>query len=466
MFSWSVAASCFSVFYGLLQLSVASKYLERSDFGVYSIISIVIGFGLVLSDVGISSGFMQKKDICENDIGSAIFVSAIQSTLVCLLIFLLFPVICDYYNNNDINNYHKVVALIFACNPFISIGLSYEQKKYKIKLISIIEIFAGTIAFIIFIIILIYGKGVDALIWGSFSAVLVKGLLYINLIIKNWGWRVFLKLDYKNLIFFWKISFFQIVSESINYFNVQIDSIIIGKIFGVANLGTYNAAKQLAFRPIGFINPVISRILLPVLAGVRHKNNLLVANLYIEVINGLVVVHGIIFSTLFIFGKEICEIIFKNRWGDVDLYFSILCLYVMQRAISNPVGVLMSVYGENKRIAIWNIGMFFYMPTLVMMSFGLGQKFVPIFLAAGFILAHFPAWYFLVNKVIKINFSTYFCKQSIILLEMIFLFVPIYLYDNFLLKIIHYSISGIFFLLINVNSMRKLKNILSNKFYE
>lgn len=464
MLNWSFAASCLSVFYGLLQINITSGYISREDFGAYSIILIVVGFGLVLSDVGVASGFMQKEKINEFDVGSAFFVAIAQSCIVFLIICALIPLICKFYENDELKNQHVILFVIFLCNPIVSVGLCCEQKKYNIKLISILEIISSTSAFCVFFILVKNNFGINSLLWGAFFPVFLKGLFYLFLLTKNWGKGFFYKVQISQLSYYWKIGFYQVISESINYFNVQIDSIIFGKIFGVADLGTYNAAKQLAFRPAGFINPMILRILMPVLSGAKVVGKNSISIIYRNTINGIIVVHCAIFFALSIFGKEVCKLLLNNRWGDVEFYFSVMCLYVMQRAIGSPVGVLMSVCGENKKIAIWNMCMFLYIPIIIVISFYFGRRFVPVFLVIGFLFAHIPAWYFMVRCAIGTSFSEYFYPQFKILLMALFLFLPVYLHEGFYLKILHYFTAISVFIFLNRKKIICLKSILGGSY--
>ena len=65
---------------------------------------------------------------------------------------------------------------------------------------------------------------------------------------------------------FLKIGVFEVGSQFVNFFNRDLDIIIIGKLFSTELLGGYSLAKQLVYKPAQIINPIATKIANPLLA--------------------------------------------------------------------------------------------------------------------------------------------------------------------------------------------------------
>ena len=74
---------------------------------------------------------------------------------------------------------------------------------------------------------------------------------------------------------FLKIGIFEVGSQVVNYFNRDLDIIIIGKLFSAEILGGYSLAKQLVYRPAQIINPIITKIANPLLAKFQDNIDIL-----------------------------------------------------------------------------------------------------------------------------------------------------------------------------------------------
>lgn len=61
--------------------------------------------------------------------------------------------------------------------------------------------------------------------------------------------------------------------KTLNYLNVQIDTVLIGKLLGVEALGIYFVAKQIIMRVLQLFNPIIARVAFPTMAKIQNDIN-------------------------------------------------------------------------------------------------------------------------------------------------------------------------------------------------
>jgi len=94
---------------------------------------------------------------------------------------------------------------------------------------------------------------------------------------------VFRLSEIKDLI---KFRLFNLEASTMNYFGTNIDTFLIGKILGMNDTGIFFLVKRLVLYPSMIINPIITKVLTPVLA--IYQDNLdKVKELYLKTINFL-----------------------------------------------------------------------------------------------------------------------------------------------------------------------------------
>ena len=63
---WMAVSSIVTAMVGLLRLAILTRFLEKSDFGVVAIITMILGLTQMFSDLGFATAIMHKKDITRN----------------------------------------------------------------------------------------------------------------------------------------------------------------------------------------------------------------------------------------------------------------------------------------------------------------------------------------------------------------------------------------------------------------
>ena len=68
---------------------------------------------------------------------------------------------------------------------------------------------------------------------------------------------------------FLKIGMYQVGGQIVNYFNRDLDILIIGKFFPSDVLGGYSLARELVRRPAAFILPILNKVGAPTLSKIN-----------------------------------------------------------------------------------------------------------------------------------------------------------------------------------------------------
>mgnify|MGYP000070495296 FL=1 len=191
-----------------------------------------------------------------------------------------------------------------------------------------------------------------------------------------------------------------------NFFNRHLDILIIGKFFSQEVLGGYSLAKQLVFRPAQVINPIVTKVAAPALAKFQNNLELLKEN-YLKLVNVVSSVNLVSYFILIVFAPILVEIFYGGGYSNIVLLVRILCVYMVFRAILNPIGSLVVATGRTDIEFVWNIVLLILIPLVLYVSSIFGIVEVTIALTVTMILLFLPSWYFLVRKLCGATLKEY-----------------------------------------------------------
>ena len=166
----------------IIKISVLTRFLEKSDFGLMAIINVVLGFMYLFMNMGFNIGIIHKLKISINEYSSLYFMNILLSLVVLFFVILAAPYIAQFYD--DI----RLIELIYissSCVIISAIGKQFNtilQKKLKFKLIFFIDVISNLINLFVGISLAIYGFGVYALVYSLVASLIIENILYFSLV--------------------------------------------------------------------------------------------------------------------------------------------------------------------------------------------------------------------------------------------------------------------------------------------
>ncbi len=133
--------------------------------------------------------------------------------------------------------------------------------------------------------------------------------------------------------------------QVVNYFNRDLDILLIGKFFSAEILGGYSLAKQLVFRPTQIINPILVKVASPTLA--RFQSNMRkLRDKFLKLIGIVSAINLLIYFAIILFAPLIVKILYGTDYDSIVILVRILSVYMIFRAIGNPIGSLVVATGR------------------------------------------------------------------------------------------------------------------------
>lgn len=401
---WTTLSTLIVAAVAVIKISVLARFLEKSDFGLMALISFVIGFMNLFSDMGLSTAILHKQDIDKKTYASLFWFNLMFSIMLYLILFACSPVLAKFYENPDLSQLISILGINLVLS---GIGIQFktiEIKNLLFKNIGIIEIIAALISLLVAIFLAMKGYGVLSLIYSALVQYVVSNLLYFVIGLRKYGLLFYF--NFHETLPFLKIGSYQVGGQVANYFNRDLDILLIGKFFSPEILGGYSLAKQLVFRPAQVINPILVKVASPTLA--KFQGNIVgLKNNYLKLIRIVSMINIPVYLGIIIFAPFVVQLFYGEGFENIISIVRILSIYMIFRALGNPIGSLVIATGRTDLEFKWNIMNLLIMPIFIYLGSSFGINGVAIALTLTMTLLFVPSWKYLVHKMTNASLIEY-----------------------------------------------------------
>lgn len=351
--AWTSVATVIRSIVALLQVSILTRFLEKEDFGVVAIATLFIGFTQLFLDLGVSVGIMHRHDISPHQYSSLFFINILSGFLLTTFLCILAPFISSLYREPSLT---PILCFLSLTVLFASLGSQHrtvQQKKMRFKYISLIDIFSSFLTLLIAVILAYNDFGVYSLVFSTLFYSAFSNFLYLSLglyLDRNISFHF----NFKEIHYFIKIGFFSIGSQIIDYFSRELDILIMSIIFSKDIIGMYSLCKKLVMSAYGAINPILLKVLTPMLSSIHEDVNR-VRRIYYEIVETVSIVSIPIYSIMAIFSSCIIYNLYGEQYMGSAPVLSLLAILYALSSINNPITSLQTAYGRADLGFYWTI---------------------------------------------------------------------------------------------------------------
>lgn len=376
------------------QMVVLARLLAPADFGLMAMVLATMAFVQVFADLGVSNAIIHHQNISPNQMSSLYWLSVVVGAgLMLALMAFSGGLGALMFNRPDLQ---PILISISASILAVAAGQQLKvmaEKSLRFAILAKIEIAAALAGFIAAICWAWISPSVYALVAGVLTNGVVQTLLLWLLAAD--GWRPALRLRLSEIRPFLKFGGYIMANNLINSFNAQADVLIAGRLFPAATLGVYSLTRSLSLNVAGAINPVITRVGLPVMAKAQHDRAFL-KSIYLKTMRMTASINFPIYIALAVFSEEAVLLIFGSKWIESAPLLTYLAIWGMLRSCGNPVGSLLLAVGRADLQFKWNLALLFAVTPALWAGATFGIAGLAIAQTALMASLLMPTWYFLV----------------------------------------------------------------------
>lgn len=402
---WTTFSTLIKVIIGLFQVLFLAKMVGSSQFGLMSLILVVISIASMFIDFGVSNAIIHHQEITQEELSSLYWVNVFMGFAMMTIIFISSNWIASFYGNLELSPALRLISISFLISGFGQQLKVLAEKKLKFNTIAKIEIASVLIGCIISTCWAIFNPTVLALVAGFIASTLLNVCSFWIFLSDNW--RPQFKVNLNKIQRFIHFGKYTIANNLVNMLHAQADILIGGKFLLSRELGIYSLPRDITLRVSNAINPIVTRVGLPVMATLQNDRASL-NKVYLKTLLMTASVNFPIYISIGLFSQEFIFLLLGKGWEGSSHLLPYFCMWGMIRSTLNPVGGLLFAVGKAKLAFIWN----FLLMLITFPVIWIAAHYGSLGLTIGLILIMssivIPTWLYLVRPICHSGFTEYF----------------------------------------------------------
>lgn len=305
----------------VVSVSVLARLLSPVDYGLIAIVLVIVGFGEIFRDFGLSTAAVQAKHLDPGQRDSLFWLNMAIGLLLGVLAYLVAPLVASIFGNNELESITQLLSITFLIN---GLGAQYRadlNRRMRFRALVATDLCAQFLSLVIAVWLAVSGFGYWSLVAQQLS---LATLILISMVgIGRWlPGRPRRGTNVGELVRFGRNL---VGTQLVGYMNSNVDTVVIALRLGPTSLGIYSRGFQLLMRPLNQLRAPSATVALPVLSRIgedyaRSGRYLVTGQLAL----GYTIIPGLAFAA----GASVplVEVFLGPKWSAVAALFSVLAI--------------------------------------------------------------------------------------------------------------------------------------------
>lgn len=401
---WTTASTITRAVLQILQVAVLARFLSPTDYGLMAIVTVVLSYAGLFSEMGLSTAFVQRQKISQEERSSLYWLSVLVGAALMLLVMLISPFAATFFKEPQL-----VPLLMLVATNFLVIALGQQlriasEKALNFRSVAIIETIAGLVGFAVATVTAWLEWGVYALVAAAMAnAWLTMVLSWLTL---AQGWRPAWRMRWIEVRWYVRFGGAMVLNNVITHVHSTVDLVLGGRMLGASQLGLYSLPRSLLMQIQSMVNPIFTRIGFPLIASIQNDKER-VKQIYLKTMNLTASVNAPIYVAVAIFSPELVWVILGSDWKEAVPLMRILAFWGLWRSFGNPAGSLLFGLGYLKLATRWNAGLMLILPPLIWFGSKWGSLGMACVMAGLMAALFIPMWAILIRPTCFVGFWEY-----------------------------------------------------------
>lgn len=299
---------------------VLARLLLPEDYGLIALVSIFILLANVFVQSGFSNALIQKKDVDEVDFSSVLYLSLFVATILYIILFLASPFIANFYRQPQLLPVLRVLSITLFFGAFNSIQNAYISKNMMFKKLFFSSVGSILVSGTVGIIFSYMGYGVWALVMQQLTnQFMVTAILWFTV-----KWRPRLLFSFKRVRVLFSYGWKLLVSALLDTLDMEIRTLVIGRIYSPVILGYYNRGKQFPQLIVANIDGSIQSVMLPTLSAHQDDKGKVKSMVRRSIVTSTFIIMPMMVG-LAIVAEPLVKILLTDKWLPSVPFLQIFC---------------------------------------------------------------------------------------------------------------------------------------------
>lgn len=322
---------------------VVAWYLGPEEFGLFAVAFSIQALMIILRDGGLANSLIQKKAISDIHLNSVLWAGVVLSMVLAAGLALSARPLAGYYGWPQLAPILWVVTIPIVAQGFGSVQEAQFRKHLRFGRLLLADSGSAVLASVVAIAAVMLGAGV----WGL---VLRMAVAPVVLTVVCWclsSWRPRREFSFEALRALWVFGGYLFLTILLGYGMSRLDSLIIGKLIGVAAAGTFFVARNLALTTLQELVNAVGRVMFPAFSAVQDDR----ATLRSGYLTGTRCLATLIFpliAALIALSPEAVAVILPADWHATVPLIQIIALHGVLQCVNNPASQILYARGRSR----------------------------------------------------------------------------------------------------------------------
>ena len=330
---------------------VLARLLPPEDFGLLGLAMIVVGFGNVFVNLGLGPALEQRQKLEERHVRVAFTVSVLSGLALCALVYAAAPYAARFLGDGRITKILEVLSLSFVLSGFYTVSAALLRRRLDFRRLMVVEVISSVVGYGGLAVALAF---MDFGVWSLVYAALLQRLLSVVVaygFVRHAARPLFSAQETKDLASFGAgIS----LASVFNYFALQGDYFVVGRVLGPGPLGLYTRAYTLMTLPTSRFVQSLGSVLFPAMSKVQHDPGRF-RRAYLDSLSVMSFVTIPILAALVALAPELVAGIYGEKWMGAVAPLQILGCFGAFRAMYNGAASFLRAKGWVYRILLCQV---------------------------------------------------------------------------------------------------------------
>ena len=322
---------------------VLAVYLGPEEFGLFAVAFSVQALMMILREGGLANSLIQKKVISDVHLNSVLWVGVALSVVLVVGLAVLAQPLAAYYGRPQLTLILWLVAIPVVAQAFGAVQEAQLRKQVRFGRLLLADSGSAVLASLVAIVAVVLGAGVWALVLRMVVApVLLAAFCWI---LSSWRPRWEFSLDALRSL--WVFGGYLFLTVLMGYGMTRLDSLIIGKLIGVAAAGTFFLARNVALATLQELVGAVGRVMFPVFSAIQDDPAMLREG-YLTGTRCLATLIFPIVAALVALSPEAVAVVLPEHWRATVPLIQIIALHGIFQCLNNPASQILYARGRSQ----------------------------------------------------------------------------------------------------------------------
>lgn len=369
-------------------LVIMPRLLGPEAYGLAAMSALVFSLADMFKDFGLTSALLRKGTIRQEEVNFLFWVNVAMTSVLSLMIAAVSPFVGIFFSQ-PILTWVVLVSLIgFSVGGVSLQHRAVMNRDLRFAELALIDSISLLVQFFVTLVMAILFRNVWAIVLGNTIGAIVNSVAYI--VQSNWRPSKPRMINDARSIFAFGANT-SIYTLSV-FVSTNVISLLVGKIYGVNELGQYNQANTVLSVPLKNGVEPLAQATLPVLARLRPYLSEY-RKCYLRLVEGLTLIVLPFSVLLFFVGQAIVATVLGSGWSEAGTLLELLAPVVSILGVGAAVSDLFVTQNRARDLRV--VGLVEMVGRVAMTSIGIAFSIYAAVLAhvlATFLAVSFRVW--------------------------------------------------------------------------